>query len=129
MSGHSPIEIASLHLVLALAQPGHEGVGEPALLVTVRLQPIHRNGILGKMGHLAEQACRHPPVLPRVALHCLLGGQDPSACIPHCMTQLDGQIARGEESMCESLEVLCSAALPALGSGPLCMHTPQHDSS
>ena len=80
VSGHSPIEIASLHLVLALAQPGHEGVGEPALLVTVRFQPIHRNGILGKMGHLAEQACRHPPMLPCVSLHCLLWRQDPPAC-------------------------------------------------
>ncbi|KAA6423806.1 MAG: hypothetical protein FRX49_06377 [Trebouxia sp. A1-2] len=76
-SKHSPAEIASLHLVLAFAQPGHEGVGEPALLVAVRFQPIHRNGILGKMGHLAEQACRHPPVLPRVALHCLLWGEGP----------------------------------------------------
>lgn len=79
-SKHSPAEIASLHLVLAFAQPGHEGVGEPALLVAVRFQPIHRNGILGKMGHLAEQACRHPPVLPRVALHCLLWGEGPPVC-------------------------------------------------
>ena len=78
-SWHPPIEVAPLHLVFAFAQPRHEGVGEPALLVAVRLQPIHRNGILGKMGHLAEQACRHPPVLPRVPLHCLLWGQDPPA--------------------------------------------------
>ncbi len=85
---HPPIEIAPLHLVLAFAQPSHQGVGEPALLVAVRLQPIHRNGVLGKMGHLAEQACRHPPVLPRVALHCLLWGQDPPVCIPHCMSLL-----------------------------------------
>ncbi len=53
-----------------------------------------------------------------VALQCLLWGQDPPACIPHCMTQLDGQIAWGCDIRQKLLEDLCSVAVSALGSGP-----------
>ena len=51
---HPPGKPALLDLLLAFAQPRHEGIGESALLVAVGLQAIHSNGILGKVGHAAE---------------------------------------------------------------------------
>ena len=80
---HSPCQVASLDLFLAFAQPGHECIGEAALFVTVWLEAIHSNGVLGKVGHLTKETGRHPPVLASVPLHCLLRGQTPPELFLH----------------------------------------------
>ena len=69
---HAPGESTLLDLILALAQPSHEGIGESAFFMAVGFQPIHSNGILGKVRHAAQQACRHSPMLASVPLNRLL---------------------------------------------------------
>ena len=66
LARHAPAESSLGDLLLAFAQPSHEGIGESAFLMAVGFQPIHSNGILGKVGHAAQQACRHSPMLTRV---------------------------------------------------------------
>lgn len=68
----APAKSILLDLILAFAQPSHEGIGESAFLMAVGFQPIHSDGILGKMGHAAQQACWHSPMLARIPLYRLL---------------------------------------------------------